>query len=266
MIVETMYSRRIFGFVFLVLASLQPSLPPEARADLVLGVHEGVPWPIIEPPVRGPIALPPGPLEPAAPATPAGSRVLETLAHIERTLTRTRYQHATAVRERDGIFYWDCSGMSAWILARAAPRALAAIGRARPVARDFVRTIERAPTAHSVRGWQRIEPISEVRPGDVFAWRRPRGFPSRNTGHVGFVVEAPIPISGFPGAYAVRIADATSYGHQEDTRRDDGVGGFGMGTLVFLTDSEGRGTHYGWHGTRSAGYVTTPIVFGRVSR
>jgi hypothetical protein len=100
----------------------------------------------------------------------------------------------------------------------------------------------------------------------VFAWRRPRGFPSRNTGHVGFVVEAPLPVPAIPGAYAVRVADSTSWGHQDDTRAPDGVGGFGLGTLVFLTDGDGHGTHYGWYGTASEGYVVTPIVFGRVSR
>jgi hypothetical protein len=264
--VETTRCARTVGTAILATVALASVWQPPARADLELGIYEGVPWPIIEPPVRGPIALPPRPRELFPPATPASNRVLEILERVERTLTRTRYQHATVVREREGVFLWDCSGMSAWILARAAPRARSAIGRERPVARDFARVIDRAPTTRSERGWQRIEPISAVRPGDIFAWRRPRGFPSRNTGHVGFVVETPQAIPGFPGAYAVRIADSTSFGHQDDTRPDDGLGGFGMGTIVVLTDSEGRGTHYGWHGVRSAGYVTTPIVFGRVSR
>lgn len=246
------------------------ALPSTTRADLELGFYEGVPWPIIEPPVPLPIAPPIRPAGPATPATPAAARVLGVLEGIERGLRQTRYQHATVVRERDGVFLWDCSGMTAWVLRRAAPRAMAAIARERPVARDFVRAIERAPTtgaASARRGaWQRVDHIASAQPGDVFAWRRPRGFPSRNTGHVGFVVEAPLPVPAIPGAYAVRIADATSWGHQDDTRRADGVGGFGMGTLVFLTDGEGHGTHYGWYGTRSDGYVTTPIFFGRVTR
>ena len=65
---------------------------------------------------------------------------------------------------------------------------------------------------------------------------------------------------------AVRIADATSLAHQADTRAGDEEGGFGIGVLVFLTDAQGRGTHYGWFGTESEGYVTTPIVIGRVSQ
>lgn len=250
----------LLGLAVLIAASSAP-----VRADFVVGIHEGVPWPIVPPPVALPIprALPRSGVQPP-PATARGARVLEVLDRVRSGLRQTRYQPATVVRERDGLYLWDCSGMAAWVLRRAAPHAMRAITRARPVARDFVGVIERAPTARPRGGWQRIERVEDARPGDVFAWRRPRGFPSRNTGHVGFVVEAPIPVPAIPGAWAVRIADSTSWGHEDDTRPSDGVGGFGMGTLVFLTDAAGRGTHYGWAGTRSEGYVVTPIVFGRV--
>jgi len=201
-----------------------------------------------------------------APATPAAARITERIEAIAMSLRETAYEHATVVRERDGVYRWDCSGMAAWILRREAPRAMRAITRERPLARDFVRAIERAPVGRARGGWERLGTLSEARPGDVFAWRRPRGFPSRNTGHVGFVMAAPTPVPGLPGALAVRIADATSWGHQDDTRDDDGVGGFGMGTIAFLIDDTGAGTHYGWWGTRSEGYVVTPILVGRLSR
>jgi hypothetical protein len=238
--------------------------PP--RPTFEVGVYEGVPWPIIPAPVW---PLPPMPhaTEPAPPAqTRAGRAILELLATVQRSMRETRYQHQTVVRERDGVYLWDCSGMAAWVLRRAAPVAMRRITRARPVARDFVRAIEQAPTERAVAGWQRIERLADARPGDLFAWRRPRGFPSRNTGHVGFVVDRPLPVVGMPGAYAARVADATSLGHQDDTRADDADGGFGLGTLVFLTDEVGRGVGYGWLGTQSQGYVVTPIVIGRVSR
>jgi MYXO-CTERM domain-containing protein len=32
----------------------------------------------------------------------------------------------------------------------------------------------------------------------VFAWRRPRGLPSQNTGHVGIVLDRPLPVPGLP--------------------------------------------------------------------
>lgn len=231
-----------------------------------LGEHEGVPWPIVPAPVLGP--LPPAPpfASPGTPATAAAQRVVERLDLIARTLRETAYEHVTAVREDDGVYRWDCSGMAAWVLRRTAPRAMRGITRERPLARDFVRAIERAPVGRSRGGWERLATLAEARPGDVFSWRRPRGFPSRNTGHVGFVLSAPVRVPAIPGAWAVRIADATSWGHQDDTRPDDGIGGFGIGTIAFLVDDTGAGSHYGWWGTGSEGYVVTPILVGRVSR
>lgn len=222
-------------------------------------------WPIVLPPVRGPLPPAPPPAPRTEPATERGARVLATIERIRRRMRRTRYQHWRSVNERRGRYYWDCSLMVEWVLRRAAPRTVHHLRNLRrPLAEHFVRTIERAPTDGWRRGWRRIERIQDVQPGDVFAWRRPEGFPSRNTGHVGFVVGAPRSVDGIPHGWAVRVADATGSGHQNDTRPYPGDGGFGLGTLVFLTDAHGHGTHYGWAGTRSRGYVVTPILFGRV--
>jgi hypothetical protein len=250
------------------LAPADPSpAPRRGRPVLELGTHEGVPWPVIVAPVDGP--LPPAPVAsepPPDPATKAGAKVMAVVEAIRTSLRESRYQHSTKVRADDGVYHWDCSGMTAWILRRSAPGALRRLKSSRPVARDFVTAIERAPTDRARGGWQRIARIEDVMPGDVFAWRRPRGLPSKNTGHVGIVVDRPLAVPGLPGGWAVRIADSTSSFHQNDSRSDDPDGGFGIGTLTFLVDDEGEGTSYGWAGTRSDVYIVTPIVFGRVSR
>jgi len=250
----------------LCLALTHARAQDEGARHFEVGTYEGVPWPIVPAPVDGP--LPPSPRFAAPPdaSSPAGERTMAVLAEIQASVTDTIYQHATDVRASEGRYRWDCSGMAAWVLRRSAPGAMRVITRGRPVARDFVRAIESAPIGRSRAGWQRLASVSEALPGDLFAWRRPRGFPSRNTGHVGFVVNAPVTVPSMPGAFAVRIADATSLGHQDDSRRDDPDGGFGVGTIVFLTDASGHGTHYGWFGTESEGYVVTPIVMGRVTR
>jgi hypothetical protein len=206
------------------------------------------------------------PFAEARPVTRAGQRVLDTLARVRGAVRETRYQHVTSVRERDGLFAWDCSGMAAWVLRRAAPRALGAISRARPVARDFHRVIAKAPTGRGRGGWQRLAQLGEARPGDVFAWVRPPDWPRRNTGHVGFVLAPPVRVPWLEGAWAVRIADATSAAHQDDTRERDPDGGYGEGTLMFLTDAAGRATAYAWYGTYSEAVVMTDIVFGRLVR
>ncbi len=227
-----------------------------------------------EPPGRSVLAETPAPApspailprEPGAPRTRAAARVLETIQRIQSRMQATRYQHNTVVRERDGLYAWDCSGMAAWILERSAPRALGVIGRERPVARDFAAAIERAPTEQPRRGWQRLSHIEDAEPGDVFAWRRPPQLGRQITGHVGFVMERAQPVARIRDAYTMRVADATSLPHQDDTRLPDSDGGFGFGTLLFLTDGHGNVQSYGWFGTNSRGVLVTPVVFGRVSR
>jgi len=203
---------------------------------------------------------------PSTPANHRAARVLKLLERIERTVKETRYEHRTTIRSREGIYYWDCSAMAAYILAKVAPEARKALTRERPVARDFYQVIRQAPTRGAHEGWRRLRRITDVRPGDVFAWKRPKDFPSKNTGHVGFVLEAPIPAPGREDAYLVRIADATSLPHGDDTRDPEGEGGFGHGTILFTTDGDGHGTAYGWFGARSRGVIETPIAFGRLVR
>jgi hypothetical protein len=222
-----------------------------------------VPLPI--PPELEPAgSIPPPAFSPGAPAAPAGRRVLDVVESVRAKLRETRYQHATDVDEQAGLYAWDCSGMAAWILRRAAPRALAAVTSERPVARDFYQVISRAGPAPFRAVWHRLSGVSEIRPGDVFAWVRPPKWPSHNTGHVGFVLSRAEPVAVVAHAYAVRVVDATSLPHQDDTRSADGVGGFGEGTLLFLTDGDGRPTAYGWYGTESRAVIETRIVLGRL--
>jgi hypothetical protein len=238
--------------------------PIRSQRKLEVGIHEGVPWPLVNAPIDGPLPDAPRSTEPRPkPPTRAGAKVIEILDGIKQSLHDSSYQPRTQVKTDEGIYRWDCSGMAAWILRRSAPKALANLASSRPVARDFVSAIERAPLDRARNGWQRLR-VADVMPGDLFAWRRPRGMPSKNTGHVGFVVEKPLPVPEIPGAWAVRIADSTRGYHQDDARSTDEDGGFGIGTLVFLTDADGNATHYGWSGTLSEWYITTSVVFGRV--
>lgn len=200
--------------------------------------------------------------EPAA--SPAGARVLARLARIRSNLVTTRYQHRTLVRESRGEYAWDCSGMVSWILARDARSALRGLGRARPVARSYVQAIERAPTHRGSRGFRRLAHLTEARPGDLFAWRRPLDWGPGATGHVGFLLSRPEPVPEWPGAFVFRAADATSFGHQDDTRPDGSAGGYGEGTLLVTTDGAGNATGYGWYGRYSDWIVSTSVVFGRL--
>jgi hypothetical protein len=202
-------------------------------------------------------------VEPRA-GTRAGARILERLERLEDDIEITRYQHRTVIRPGEGLYAFDCSAMVSWILKRTAPKARRALDRDRPVAATYAKVIRKAPTGRARDGWRRIAHIEDVRPGDVFAWKRPPDFPSKSTGHVGFVLRVPEPVPNVPGAYRVRIADATSLTHGNDTRDPEGDGGFGHGTILFMTDGQGQGTAYGWFG-RARYLIETPIYFGRVS-
>ena len=199
---------------------------------------------------------------------PAHLRVLDELSRIAANLRVNVYSHSTRIDEGRGRYEWDCSAMTAFVLRRAAPAALSAVGSGRPVAAQFYRAIAAASPARGDRGWLRVPRIADARAGDVFAWQRPPWFPSANTGHVGFVMEPPRPS---PHGMLVRITDSTRLAHgSTDTRDTDrGASGFGQGTILFAVNPlTGEGVGYGWFGeqTRPDWIIPTRIAIGRVTR
>lgn len=200
-------------------------------------------------------------LDDEAPGSERGGAVLLHLLAIREGTRSSRYAHATDVRPSEGRYHWDCSGMVGWLLRRHAPAAFAALGRGRPVAADFARTI-----AREGRGWERIRRIEELRAGDVFAWRSPPELrTSGATGHVGIVLAAPRRATALGEVWEVRIADSTTLPHDRDSRAASGDvdGGLGTGVMTFVA-SDGGASHYGWHGPLSPIYVRTDVVFGRL--
>lgn len=188
---------------------------------------------------------------PPVPGATASERVLAVLEGVQRNLRATRYQHTLSVNEAQGTYLWDCSLMASWVLSRAAPEALASLRSARPLAVDYWRAFV-TPEATRGRGpWQRVQRVEDARPGDLLAWRRPPWFPSRNSGHVAVVVGAP---QRWGEGWLVRVADASSYNHEDDTRQ--GGTGFGLGTMLLTVDPQtGAPTGYGWFGRAAANWV-----------
>ena len=216
------------------------------------------------------------------PATKAAARVMETVALVEQKLTSTRYQHKTVVVLKKGIFWWDCSGMVAWVLGRAAPKARKALAGEHPLAKHFHKVIASAPAEAGAAGaagadgkkaepkaWTRLGGPGDIAPGDLFAWLKPEFWKlHKNTGHVGFVVGTPWPHPDHPGVWLMRVADASRYLHEGDTKPGGGVGGFGTGIMAYAFAEDGTALAYGWHGSGQdpQTYVPTSIVFGRVAR
>jgi hypothetical protein len=190
--------------------------------------------------------------------------VMQHLGHISQTMTLSEYSHGLSVDERKGIYKFDCSGMVYWLLRRAEPRAAAALAYRldhRPLARDIYRRIASIQPNQPRHGWQRVLRVDALEPGDVVVWIKPAIIRSPNTGHTGFVVLPPVRVPGYENAYLLRIADATSLLHDEDTRA--GRNGFGMGTILLVSNPEtGEPMAYGWAGLRYRAFETD-IALGR---
>lgn len=207
----------------------------------------------------------------AAQPAVAPSPVAAEIERIRRNVRSTRYVHATRVDERAGRYDFDCSAMASLVLSHAAPRAHATVlrhnGRGRPVASDFHDVITASPVDHPRDGWLRITRMQDLRPGDVIAWRRPPTVVSRNTGHVAFVQEAPRRLDPEGRRWLVRIADATSIPHGNDTRPRQHPSGFGYGTLTLFVETRGADpTAYGWYGLNTRIDFRTHIALGRAVR
>ncbi len=205
-------------------------------------------------------AFPEQRLSEASGETEAATLVLTEISEVRDTVRETKYQHRTKVRRSKGYYAWDCSGMANWILRRTSRKAYRALRQKRPKAKHYYSAINRAPTSRSRRGWKKLGGIADARPGDLFAWKRTK----TASAHVGFIIDIPRPSEQVAGGWVVRIADATAQPHLDDERKDSPEGGFGFGTMMFVTDEDGHTEFYGWHGERSR-LNPTPVVFGRVS-
>lgn len=190
--------------------------------------------------------------------------VMRRLGRMSETMTLSEYSHGLWVNEREGVYKFDCSGMVYWLLKRAAPRAAAALAyrlEHRPLARDIYRRIASIEPDRPRHGWQRVVRVAELEPGDVVAWIKPAIVRSANTGHTGFVVLPPLRVPEYENAHLVRVADATSLLHDDDTRV--GRDGFGMGTILLVSDpGTGEPKAYGWVGLRWRAFETD-IALGR---
>jgi hypothetical protein len=204
---------------------------------------------------------------------PRNTQILESVARIAEGLRASKYNHATIVNEREGRYEFDCSGFVTWVLRRTAPGAHAALLarslKQRPLARDYYWEIAKAPAGDKApRGVRRIPRIDEAQAGDIVAWLKPELLRhSPHTGHVGFLLERPRAVPELENAFVVRIADASSYQHDEDDRVGSGRTGFGSGVILLVADPQtGQPKQYGWFGVRSAYVFETPIAIGRVVR
>ncbi len=190
------------------------------------------------------------------------ARVLAAAENVLKNLRETAYDHTPEVDEKAGRYRLDCSGLAAYLLRSAASWSLAAVpvgrGKSRPRAVDFTAIFACARNT-PVPGWEAVPRVVDALPGDFIAWRREVLPEKGNTGHIVMILEKPVRESD--GTVRVRIFDATTGPHGDDTR-PEGTTGVGVGTMWFRVDARGRPVAYHWS-TRHYKPRTEPIALGR---
>jgi hypothetical protein len=180
-------------------------------------------------------------------------------------MRRTRYQHTTDVRPATGEYYYDCSGLLDYALARSAPadlKALPITTSVRPLAEDFEHHLSAVTQGSTDGPWQPVRAASELRPGDVVAWLKAPGSTSTDTGHVMVVDQAAARNPARPAEWLVKVIDSTTSPHAKDTRHQ-GADGLGTGTIGLQVDAAGAPTGYYWQGGVTAQPTLTQITLGQ---
>ncbi len=214
-------------------------------------------------------------------ATPA----LRVIRAAWENARASEYTSVTRVNEEVGHYAFDCSGFVQWVLKRSHPVASRWAGAGlphRPLARDYYSRITAIKPDQPRYGWSRVVRVSDIAPGDVIAWVKPKEVNSKNTGHVVFSVLPPVLAENEEHTYLVRVADATRLWHADDTRRWHGTTperqlpprqgtndespndqGLGFGTISIIADpTTGAPIEYGWVATQWRTFATQ-IAIGR---
>jgi hypothetical protein len=199
------------------------------------------------------------------PANPAAHSIYDEANRILSSVKSTKYEHTTDIDEKKGQYYCDCSGFVGYVLNRTVAnddrKGPLHNGDRRPVAAEYERGFEKAPTSVSRRSkdlWVQIVKLEDARPGDVIAWRLAVPKPN-DTGHVVIVDERPV-VEG-DGIVKVVAIDSTVL-PSADITAEKGKTGIGRRTMWFTVDKDGRPTGY-IRGSRTSKPKTDAISIGR---
>lgn len=193
----------------------------------------------------------------------------------------TGYEHKKReqfVWDGDPVAYCDCSGLLNNLLMHSYGYSKADLqkwfGVARPKAEHYYDLVVATPR----KGFQQIQRLKDVRPGDLLVVKYAELSSDRSTGHVMLVDAAPVEmqptapeVDGAVKQWSVSIIDSSRSGHgKTDTRNANGEknGGVGRGLLRLYTDARGEVIAYTWSPeSRRTVYPrdTHPLVIGRLT-
>ncbi len=241
-------SQKISTFLLLLMLGIQPLLPVYAADAGALTT----------------------PSRDAVPANGLGQSVLAKAQTILDRADSSHYQHNSVpagdqVSVKDGACACnnDCSGFVSYLLNAVSPDHYRQIHDLEPdhnypQAKIYTQFFRSLNAASAQGGWQLINSLNELRPGDLIAWQKPSA--TGNTGHVMIVAETP---RAFESCYLtggglvryapIEVIDSSSVRHfppeelpplAHQTQRD----GVGKGYVRIIVDDRDQPIGY-WEGT-----------------
>jgi len=178
------------------------------------------------------------------PAVNPSARFAEIVEALLADMTATEYQHKTEIDEEAGVLKCDCSGLIGHVLRNHFPEAYLHVDgssrpdRVRPLAANFCETFIAANEKEGKGSpWKPITKIEDLRPGDIFAWKKRKIVKGESTGHVLMIAGLPKREEG--GLFRFRVIDSTRSPHANDTRTPKSLG-VGAGEMWLSADDDGR--------------------------
>jgi hypothetical protein len=196
----------------------------------------------------------------------AFSQTLADAAAEDLQLVReTHYQHKTHVDKAAGVFDLDCSGFVDHLLKRIGPNQYNQLpieaGHTRPRAEVYCEFFAEL-TQTSKEGWEAVRHFSDLRRGDIIAWKKEAAaHESGDTGHAMIVAGAPVWAGS--GSYRLTVYDSTKSPHDNDTRAP-GTDGIGKGDLFFYVDAQDAPVAFQFSSQRKV--HDAPISMGRLTQ
>jgi hypothetical protein len=196
---------------------------------------------------------------------PALSQNLADAAEEDlQSIKETHYQHKSHVDRQAGVFDLDCSGFVDHLLKQIAPEQYKRLPiearHTRPRAEVYYEFF--AGLAQTAKpGWQVVHRFSDLRRGDIIAWKKETAAQeSGDTGHV--IIVAASPNRQNNGPYRLTVYDSTKSPHDNDTR-SPGTDGIGKGDLFFYVDSHDTPVAFQFSSQRKV--HAAPISMGRLT-
>lgn len=186
-----------------------------------------------------------------------------------RNIVTSNYEIDTTVTETGGLYDFDCSGFTDYLLRYAffdhydVIDQAKTVGVNRPATADFYNFFTACSTSQDPAvndaGWAKIQYITDIRSGDFLVWKNP----SNNNGHIMIVtglahyIGTKVISSVTYYEYEIVVADSANSGHGADSRNhpDNTTGeGLGIGRLVVGTNASEVIQYYKWSSTSSTPY------------